>query len=164
MVSSWTSPAGNAGPVYFQPESVTPRPAMADMFIFEPWVFDVVAPAAGDEPDIDIPDIPDIPDIDPPDPDVLDAAAVNEEDADDASADVAAGVAATANGARTRPSTAKTAPTGCSAISRAAGAGCSVRAGTNGRIETPMRAMMGPLLGSVPPKVSSSPSPCPVTQ
>src|ERR1700677_4336697 len=160
MVSSWTSLAGNAGPVYFQPESVTPSPAMADMFIFEPWVFDVVAPAAEAEPDIDMPDMPD---IDPPDPDVLDAT-VDEEDADGASANVAAGVAATANGARARPSTAKTAPTGWSAMSRAAGAGCSARAGTKGRIESPMRAMMGPLLGSVPPKVSSSPSPCPVTQ
>src|SRR5271155_2710873 len=114
MVSSWTSLAGNAGPVYFQPESVTPSPAMADMFIFDPWVFDVVAPAADAEPDIDMPDMPDMPDIDPPDPAVL-AAAVNEEDAADASADVAAGVAATANGARARPSTAKTAPTGWSA-------------------------------------------------
>src|SRR5580692_6254436 len=139
MVSSWTSAAGSAGPVYFQPESVTPSPAMADMFIFAAWVFDVAAPAAGAEPDIDMPDMPDMPGIDPPDPEVL-GAAVNEEAADDASADVVAGVAATANGARARASTAKTAPTGWSAMSRAAGAGCSARAGTSGRIETPMRA------------------------
>ena len=36
--------------------------------------------------------------------------------------------------------------------------------GTNGRTDSPISAMSGPLFGSVPPKVSSSPRPSPVTQ
>ena len=46
----------------------------------------------------------------------------------------------------------------------AAGVGSSAGSGTRGNTDSPISAMSGPLLGSVPPKVNSSPTASPVTQ
>ena len=75
-----------------------------------------------------------------------------------------AGMTATANGTSARPRTPTMAPTGYRDMSRAAGVGSLARAGISGKMERPMSPMMGPLAASVPPKLRSSPSPCPVTQ
>ena len=53
---------------------------------------------------------------------------------------------------------------GLAARKRAATVGSSAGSGTSGRTESPISAMSGPLLGSVPPKVRTSPRPWPVTQ
>src|SRR5580698_8073332 len=106
------------------------------------------------DPDPDI----DMPAIDDPDPE--------EEVPGDATAALldATGTMLTASGTSTTAMAAPTALTGCSAAKRAAGVGTLARPGTMGQTDRPIRAIKGPLLGSVPPKVKSSPNPWPVTQ
>ena len=81
-----------------------------------------------------------------------------------AASDEAAGTTATANGTRTMAMTENTAASGWMVTSLDAGVGSDSRAGTMGRTARPMSATIGPLLGSVPPNVSSSPNPSPVIQ
>ena len=97
-----------------------------------------------------------IPDIDDEDDD--------EDDDAGAAAELVLGTTATADGIRMTASTVPRAASGLAARSLDAGVGSSATAGTSGRTDNPMRATIGPLLGSVPPKVSSSPSPSPVIQ
>ena len=97
-----------------------------------------------DDPDIDIPDIDD--------------------DEELAAEDAAAGMTATTDGIRITANSAPRAPRGLTARNLAAGVGWSAGSGTRGNTDNPINAMSGPLLGSVPPKVSNSPTPSPVTQ
>ena len=128
---------------------------MPDMFIelASPPVFD-------DLPDgvIDIPFMEDDPLI------FMPAMEDDDDAAEAAAAEVPLGTNATADGIRITASTAPRAPRGFAARNLDAGVGSSAGSGTNGRTESPIRAMIGPLFGSVPPNVSSSPKPSPVIQ
>src|ERR1700722_4512671 len=124
-----------------------PSPAIPDMFIelASPPVFD-------DLPD----DVIDMPFMEEGDP-LIFMPAMEGEDEDDAgaAAEVALGTNATADGIRITASKAPRAPRGFAARNLDAGVGSSAGSGTNGRTESPIRAMTGPLFGSVPPKVNS---------
>ena len=154
VVNCATSAAGNAGPVYFQFGSVTPRPAMPDMFI------ELAPPLAFDDLPEEVIDIPFMEEDEP----VMFIPDMDGDDEAGAAAELLLGITATADGIRITANTAPSAPSGFAARNRDAGVGSSARSGTKGRTESPMRAMIGPLFGSVPPKVSSFPKPSPVTQ
>ena len=134
-VSALTSAAGSAGPVYFHLESVTFRPAMADMFM----ECDLAVLCEPDLGDIDMPGMePEEPDIDMAPFDVLlDAAAMAVPVEVGAGAGAAmvsleAGTTVVASGTRARASTENTAASGC-AVRRRRGRSGLVASGRNER-------------------------------
>ena len=96
-----------------------------------------------EEPDMDMPDIDDD----------------DEEDVAGAAEPAEAGMTATADGIRMTANTAPRAPRGFVEMNLAATVGSSARSGTSGKTDSPINAMIGPLFGSVPPNVSTSPNP-----
>jgi hypothetical protein len=119
-----------------------------------PSVFES-AGADTEEPDIDMPGM---------EPD-------EDEEVDDVPDDVGAavatgvvGITATAAGTTARQRTPRVAQAGCREKRRAAGTGASAGSGTVGRIAKPKSTTSGPLAGSDPMPVISSPTPSPVTQ
>ena len=129
---------------------------MAAMFMEPEWL-----PAAEDLPEGDM----SIPFMEEPDMDMPD---IDDDEEDDVAAGAAepaeAGMTAAADRIRMTAKTAPRAPRGLAEMNLAAIVGSAARSGTRGRTDNPINAMIGPLFGSVPPNVSTSPSPCPVTQ
>jgi hypothetical protein len=125
---------------------------MPDMFI------ELASPCAFD----DVPEVIGIPFMEE-DPLIFMPDMEDEDDAG-AAAELLLGTNATADGIRITANAAPSAPSGFAARNLDAGVGSSAVSGTNGRTDSPIRAMIGPLFGSVPPKVSSSPKPSPVIQ